>query len=155
MTPSKPIPSWLITAFLVVSVTGFADAAYLAAERSLGKVPPCSILNGCEIVTLSRYSTVAGIPIALFGALYYLSMIIATLVYLDNGAIRQLYLAAYITILGLLASVVLVGIQLFVLKAICIYCMFSALTSTILWFLGIMLLKYNHDQHSAHNRHTY
>lgn len=134
------IPRWLAVAFLVTSALGFLDATYLTVEHYRGVVPPCSIVSGCEAVTTSRYATVSGMPVALLGALYYLTILVLAVAYLDRRQSVWLRLAAYLTFVGLAASVWLVYLQLFVIKAICLYCLFSAATSTILWGLGITVL---------------
>lgn len=122
--------------FLIVSAIGFLDATYLTVEHYRGAIPPCSV-EGCEIVLTSAYSTVAGIPIALFGALFYLTVLILSLYFLDSKNAKALRAASYLTIPAFLTSLVLVYLQLFVLKNICQYCMVSAVTSTVLFIFGI------------------
>lgn len=126
---------------LGVSILGFLDAAYLSLEHFLGRVPPCSIVEGCEQVTTSVYSIIAGVPVALLGAVFYLTVLVLSIVYLDTKRNGPLTFAARLTIIGFVASLAFVYIQLFVIHAICIYCMFSALTSTTLFILGMMVLR--------------
>ena len=131
---------WYAIFALIVAGLGFADATYLAIEHFLGKVPPCSIIQGCDLVTTSQYATIFGIPVALMGALYYLAIIIAVIFFLDKKNVRLLVVLAKCSVAGLVASLYFVGIQFFVLHAICLYCFFSAATSTMLfigsaWFL--------------------
>jgi len=126
---------------LGVSILGFLDAAYLSLEHFLGSVPPCSIVAGCEQVTTSSYATIAGIPVALLGALYYLTILVLAIVYLDTKREILLRVIARLTIVGFVASLMFVYIQLFVIGAICLYCMFSALTSTTLFVLGMFVLS--------------
>lgn len=126
---------------LGVSILGFLDAAYLSLEHFLGRVPPCSIVEGCEQVTTSVYSIIAGVPVALLGAVFYLTVLVLSIVYLDTKRNGPLTFAACLTIIGFVASLAFVYIQLFVIHAICIYCMFSALTSTTLFILGMMVLR--------------
>lgn len=126
---------------LGVSILGFLDAAYLSLEHFLGRVPPCSIVEGCEQVTTSVYSIIAGVPVALLGAVFYLTVLVLSIVYLDTKRNGPLTFVACLTIIGFVASLAFVYIQLFVIHAICIYCMFSALTSTTLFILGMMVLR--------------
>ena len=127
--------------FLLVSVVGFADATFLTVEHYRGVVPPCSVVQGCERVTTSKFSTVASIPISLPGAVYYLVLASAALFFLDTKRQNALRYGAYLTFAGFGISLILAFIQLFILHAICLYCMFSAITSTILLILGILFLK--------------
>lgn len=148
---TKPLPSesflsdrkrrGLFFALLAVAPLGFLDSAYLTVEHFLNRTPPCSVLRGCETVTTSSYSVIFGIPMALMGALYYLAIILALVYYLDAKKAWVLKWVSRFTAVGFLFSLYLVYLQLFVLHAICIYCMFSALSSTALFILGVIVLK--------------
>ena len=131
----------LAIVFLVVSFLGFLDATFLAVETFLGKIPPCSITGGCESVLTSPYSKFLGLPVAVYGALYYLIIFIFAAYFLDTKKEKALKLAAKLTPLGLLASVYFVFLQAFVIKQYCPYCLVSAGTSTILFVLGLFIFK--------------
>lgn len=128
---------------LAASFGGFLDATYLAAQHYLGTTPNCSIFSGCGEVLTSSYATVAGVPLALLGALYYLAVFLTTILYLDSEDRRYLKLAALFTIVGFLASLALLYLQLFVIGFLCFYCLISAAASTILFALGITVLSKN------------
>ncbi len=139
--PSAFNPKRLVFALLAISPIGFIDATFLTINHYTGAIPPCSIVKGCEQVTTSVYSSVFGIPIALVGALYYLTVIVGLILYLDTRRAQILKLVAWFTTVGFVASLGLVFLQLFVIRAICIYCMVSAATSTVLFIFGIMVLR--------------
>lgn len=128
--------------FLVFSSIGFLDATYLTVEHYKGVIPPCTI-DGCEIVLTSAQSTIAGIPVALLGSMYYLLIVLLSVYVLDNKKDTILKKIPYITIFGFLGSIYFVYLQLFVIKNICQYCMISAGTSTLLFILGLILLYKN------------
>ena len=128
-------------AFLLVSLLGFLDASYLTIEHYRGVVPPCAIVSGCAAVTTSQYSLIFDIPVALLGTLYYPIILLSLITYLDTKQEIILKWVARCTVLGLLASVYFVYLQTFVIKAWCLYCLGSATTSTILFILGIIVLK--------------
>lgn len=135
--------------FPVLGAAGFADATYLTVKHFLGTTVPCSIVHGCEQVLTSQYSTVFGIPVALLGAFYYLAILILAVIYFDSHKPSVLKLLACLTPVGFLASLTFVYLQIFVIKAICLYCMVSATTSTILFILGmIYLAKEKHNSKS-------
>ncbi|MEK9183986.1 MAG: vitamin K epoxide reductase family protein, partial [Patescibacteria group bacterium] len=94
------------------------------------------ILDGCDTVTTSKYSAVAGMPVALMGAIYYLVIFILAISYLESKKDRLAFLISRFTIIGFLASLWFVYLQVFVLKALCLYCLFSALTSTALFAIS-------------------
>ncbi|MSU75405.1 MAG: vitamin K epoxide reductase family protein [Candidatus Magasanikbacteria bacterium] len=128
------------TIFLVLALLGFLDASYLTLQHYRGVVPPCAIVSGCEQVTTSQYSLIFGIPVALLGALYYLTILILSIAHLDTKRDTLLKYAAYFTACGLLASLWFIFLQAFVIKAWCIYCLGSATTSILLFIAGIIYL---------------
>ncbi len=129
-------PAWVPWLFLSVSLIGFIDATYLTIEHYLGNIPLCSLTSGCENVLTSQYSIVFGIPVALLGAAYYLLIFLSTIAYFDTKDSKILQAIAILTPIGFLMSVWFVYTQLYILKAICEYCMLSAATSTILFIGG-------------------
>ena len=126
--------------FLIAGALGFLDATYLTVEHYRGDIPPCTIA-GCEIVLTSGQSKILGVPVALLGALYYLTLLILAIAYLDRKNNLLIRLAAYGTIVGFALSGYFVYLQLFVLNAICQYCMISAGTSTVLFIIGMFILS--------------
>lgn len=139
--PSALIPKLLIWGLILVSLAGFLDATYLTAKHYLGTPIPCSILDGCDEVTTSQYSVIAGIPVALLGSLYYLTIFILSVAYADTKKEWFAYVASHLTAVGFLASLWFVYLQFFVLHALCLYCLFSAVTSTILFILGLCIAR--------------
>ncbi len=140
---SKPaaVSSWLVLAFFILAAIGFVDATYLAVEYFLGTPVSCSILKGCEEVTTSHYSKFFGQPVALFGSIYYLTVILLTAIYFETKKRLFFTFANILTLLGFLISMRFVYLQVFVIKAICIYCMASATSSTLLFALSIFSFK--------------
>jgi len=137
----RKIPSLIPWGMLAASLGGFLDATYLAAQHYLGTTPNCSIFSGCEEVLTSSYAAVAGVPLALLGALYYLAVFLTIILYLDSKDRRYLKFAALFTIVGFLVSLALLYLQLFVIGFLCFYCLISAGTSAILFVLGIVVLR--------------
>lgn len=137
---SQPLPSWLIWGFIIFSFSGFLDATYLTVSHYMGTELNCTILNGCGTVTASEYSLIAGIPVALLGCFFYLTMLIGSLVYLDTRHRFALKLISWLPFTGLAASAWFVYLQFFVIKALCQYCMLSAITSSLLFILAVITL---------------
>lgn len=141
MKPSKIIPKWIIFALVAVSVIGLADASYLTAKHYLGSPINCSIFNGCEKVITSPYSIILGVPVALLGVSYYFSFLLFTIFYLDTKREKILEFAARFSFVGIIASFWFLFLQIFIIKALCLYCLISAASSTILFVLGYIVLK--------------
>lgn len=125
----------IITA-LIVALFGFVDAVYLTIEHYRGDIPPCSIVEGCEQVLTSSYSALFGIPVSLVGAIYYLLILVCLFAFLDTK--RNIFLKGVrgLSTAGLLASLGFVYIQAFVIKAYCLYCLISALTTLVVFVLA-------------------
>lgn len=88
---------------------------------------------------------------ALMGALYYLAIILALVLYLDLRRDWIIKWTARFTTMGFLFSLYLVYLQLFVIKAICQYCMLSALSSTGLFVIGVLVLR-SLSMNNGHSR---
>lgn len=136
------MPKWLLFTFVIVGFLGFLDATYLTVEHYLGVIPPCYVADGCELVLTSEYATVAaGVPNSLLGSLYYLTITLIAIFFWDTRSKRALIVLGFLPIVGLMASVWFVYLQLFVIKAVCFYCMVSAILSAILFLASAYLLK--------------
>jgi uncharacterized membrane protein len=114
-------------ALVFISFLGLVDTLYLGLKR--GKPVACSLTSGCEEVLNSRFSAVAGVPISWFGFAFYLTVFSAGIfsVFGDDSLLRLIFWPA---LLGFVLSMVLVGVQAFVLHAYCQYCLGSALLMT-------------------------
>jgi len=113
----------------ILAFIGMIDALYLSLKRNAGPIP-CHVTHGCADVLTSKYSEVAGIPISWFGLAFYvttLSLAVFT-IYEDPEKPSGFPLKAifYFSGVGLIISALLVGIQTFILKAFCEYCLLSA-----------------------------
>ena len=133
----------LAVAIATFGFLGFADAGYLAAEHYIPLPLPCSLTQGCDVVLHSAYATVFGLPVALFGALYYLAVFIIAIHYLLDGMTKRklISLIAYLTGAGLVFSAFLIYLQGFVIRQWCLYCLGSATITTILFILSLLLLR--------------
>lgn len=130
----------LIFFFAGISFIGFVDATYLTVNHYLGNYLVCPINFECQTVLTSKYSTIFKIPISLFGSIYYLILfILATAAFLIKD--KLILWGAYLSPAGFLFSVYLMLIQFFVIKELCLYCVFSAIASSVLFILGILIIK--------------
>jgi uncharacterized membrane protein len=131
----------IIISFLIVAFIGFVDASFLAANHFSGVTPPCFITQGCDVVTTSAYAKIVGIPVSALGVLYYLSQLILMIYFVDKKDERVLPLIALSSAVGFGFSLWFTYVQVFLLKSYCTYCLFSGLTSTILFALGVVIWK--------------
>ena len=133
-------PKWLIPAVLAVGFLGFLDSAYLAIKHYQGVGINCVIFEGCDKVAASVYATIGNIPVATLGVFFYLSIIILAIAYWDTKSRQFLFIAAIMTFFGFAASLWFMYLQIFVIKALCTYCIASFASSTTLFGLGVFVL---------------
>ena len=122
---------------IIVAFLGFLDAAYLTILHYQETIPPCTV-GSCEAVLTSQFSTILGIPLALFGSGFYLSIIILCLLLLTS--FKKVFLISYYTLAvwGFVFSLFLLGVQALVLNAFCQYCLISVATSTGIFILAVL-----------------
>ena len=119
----------LFTLLLVLALLGLADSWYLFESAVTDTSLVCDIgtvLDGCNIVAQSPYSRVFGIPLAFFGVVYYALLLVLAGV---TAAVSKRILSRalwFLAIVGALASAIFVFIQVALIKALCIYCIGSA-----------------------------
>lgn len=114
---------WLLLALLCLP--GLAAASYLTYSHYAGQPTVCSGIGNCELVQTSEYSAIAGVPVALMGLLYFVALAAIALGRLLRAplAVEWAAPAAFSLALGGTAFVAyLTSIELFVLHAICIWC---------------------------------
>lgn len=135
------ISKWFLLGFIVFSSLGFLDATFLTVQHYNQDVLPCYIFQGCDKVTASKYSEISNVPVSLFGSAYYLFIFLVSIFYADTKNEKALRILFFFPIAGFAASLWFLFLQLFVIKAICLYCVISIVSSTALFILGLWALK--------------
>ncbi|HEY4633329.1 MAG TPA: vitamin K epoxide reductase family protein [Candidatus Limnocylindrales bacterium] len=115
-------------AIAIGAVIGLAIATYLLYTRLTGGIPACGGSSGCETVALSEYATLLGLPVALYGVGYSGLVLLLALAWWRTGD-RRAILAVYgLGFAGLLAVGYLTYLEIFVIGAICIWCVAYAVS---------------------------
>lgn len=127
---------------LVFAVVGLAVSAYLAFEKLSGVVGPCLVGSGCDTVNSSQYSSVLGIPVALFGLAWSATAVVASLAWWRSGDRRPLYLLYAGGLVGLLFELYLVYLQLFVIRAVCSWCVVYGATVVVGWLVAVVAVTH-------------
>jgi len=110
-------------ALLALAVLGALISAYLTWTHFAGLTPVCTGSGeGCETVQSSRYASVLGIPVALLGLIAYGGLIFSTALWRETG----IYLGFLISLVGTLFSAYLTYLEIFVIGALCQWCLASA-----------------------------
>ncbi len=128
---------------IALSIVGLVDSSYLAWLKFAHQESRCIAgLGDCFSVNTSRYSTLNGIPVAVFGMVGYL--VILALLFLEsrkgfwetNAGIAEFGA----TLFGVLFSAYLTYLEIAVIHAICPFCVLSAISMLILFILSIVRL---------------
>jgi uncharacterized membrane protein len=104
---------------IAVALAGLLLAGYLTRAHYGDSSVACPIGGGCETVQESEYAEVAGVPVALLGLGAYAVML--GLVAWDTPTARLG--AAMLALVGLVFSMYLLALQLFVIDAVCVWCL--------------------------------
>jgi uncharacterized membrane protein len=138
-------PSFARMALVLLALIGFFDATYLALERLIPSSMLCPTGGGCEIVAASEYSVLLGVlPVAYLGVIGYCFLFGLGMAWLYREQLLGIPLVKLIlpfSAFGLGFSGYLVALQLFVIQAICFWCMLSALIQLVIF--GIILFEWH------------
>jgi len=134
-------PSTLIIVLLLCALAGFADSAFLTARHLQGIIPPCGGFGSCDQVLTSRFASIGPVPVAAFGMGYYGMVLVLLVAFFDTSDRRFAHWAAWVVTAGMLGTLYFLSVQLFVLHAICPYCMLSALLTTTMFILSVRFMR--------------
>ena len=140
-TANSILPKVLVIAIIALALIGFADSTFLLAKRISGTHIPCFITTGCDEVAKSPYAVIFGVPLSLLGVIFYLGIGLITLLYADTKNLLFAKLIFPATLIGFLCSCYFLYVQKFLIGSFCIYCIGSAITSTLLFLLGILVYR--------------
>lgn len=129
----------LLSGFLVMlAIIGIMDAGYLTWEHYQGIIPPCaagSWFPDCGKVLTSSYSLLFGIPLALLGLIHYsLEFVVFSAALLTRKRWARVA-AVFLGTAGFAMSLYFVYLMVFVIGALCKYCLLSAIISAVIFFV--------------------
>lgn len=134
-------PAWQVWALPVLAVVGLAVAGYLAYVEMRDVPAVCGPVGDCNAVQQSEYALLMGfLPVGLLGVLGYLAMLAAWLWgHFGRGALARWARLALLgfTLFGTLFSLYLTCLELFVIRAICAWCLTSAAIMAVLFLLSV------------------
>ena len=127
----------LRAAAAALALAGLAIAIYLTVLHYDHSAPVCvGGGGGCEKVQSSDYAELMGIPVALIGAVGYALIGLSLLVPGDAGR----FAGALLGLVGVGFSLYLTYLELFVIDAICQWCVASAVVMVVL--AGLTLVRF-------------
>lgn len=132
----------LVAASLLLSVVGIAIGSYLIWVHYDIDALVCGT-GGCEQVQLSEYATIGDIPIAIFGTAMYGAMLLLAVgrLLLPAQSLPLSAAALAITFAAFAYSAWLTWLELFEINAICQWCVGSAIVTTLLFIVEIVIFR--------------
>jgi uncharacterized membrane protein len=128
---------------LALALFGVADAFYVAHASYTGQpLREFIIIEGANTVLNSPHARIVGMPLSYFGLVYYSYMFgLAALLAFDPSSRGLRFGALLYTAMGVLSSIYFMYIQLNFIQAVCVYCLFSAVTTLLLLIAAISHFK--------------
>jgi uncharacterized membrane protein len=133
-----------LDALIALSAFGVGIGTYLTYVALAPNVEAfCTGVGDCNRVQQSEYAHVAGIPVAILGLAMYVALLALTLArragmqpFGGDGTILRTWTFA-LAFAGMLYSGYLTYLELFVIDAICVWCVGSAVVVTVIAALSL------------------
>jgi uncharacterized membrane protein len=128
----------------LVALAGVFVSLYLTLYK-LGYIGTLACAVGsCEKVQTSKWATFLGFPVGAWGVSYYIGVLAMALAGLtprlaESRTLSRILIA--VTAVGLLFSLWLTYLELFVIDAICQWCVISAILATLLFVFSCLDLR--------------
>ena len=130
-----PRESTLRLAAALLGLLGLAISIYITIAESGGGSAVCVAGGtGCKAVAESDFSELAGINVSVLGIFGYLSILATTAIRGDLGRAGGLLFS----LIGVGFSAYLTYLELFVIDAICQWCVASAVVMTVLFVVCLL-----------------
>ena len=131
-------------AIALLALVGLFIALYLWLH-ALGYGGPLKCGTGaCDTVQSSPQAVQLGIPVAFYGVVGYLALLIVALIALRPSALtdrKWTLLLVGLSTVGVVFTVYLTYLELFVIHAICRWCVGSAVVITAIWIVALAALR--------------
>lgn len=129
-------PEWIVAA---LAAFGLLLTGYLTAVAWWGESAAfCTAGSGCDVVQQSRWSTLLGVPMALWGFVLY--ALIGFVALQRSGRLRRWKRLWTLSLVGVLISLYLTVVGLAALDAVCVWCMLSFATLVAI-FVAVVLRR--------------
>jgi uncharacterized membrane protein len=120
-----------------VALAGLLVAAYLASVELSGSTAACGPIGDCNAVHTSTYARVVGIPVGVLGVVGYVAILGCWLAGRSRAARATARIAQVVLAMaGTIFSAYLTFLELFVIGAICAWCLASALSMAAILVLA-------------------
>lgn len=134
----------LLWAPVVLSGLGIYISGYLVTKRFTGGSLACSRWAQCDVVNNSVYSQIYGVPVCVVGLAGYLLLLALALAALWTTGCTQrriLLLSLVLSVGGVGFSVYLTYLEIYVIEALCTWCVASAIVITLLAVITAVTIR--------------
>jgi uncharacterized membrane protein len=131
---------WASIAFTVI---GLAVSIYMTVFKLTGNERMCVGNGGCSTVNASPYADINGFPVAAVGVLGYLAILAVLVLEVKGGRIfrKNATLINFgMALTGFLFTLYLIYLEIFVIKALCPFCVTSQVAMIVLFILSLIRL---------------
>lgn len=121
----------------ILGLGGFLIAKYIRDHKTKNTRLVCMRGFDCHAVVHSDYSKFLGMPNELLGMLYYFFISVSGIFLFFIPHISPVFalILRVVSLSALLFSLYLIGVQIFIIKKVCSWCLISALISTLIFLL--------------------
>ncbi len=141
----------LVFAFIGMAIASY-DVIGIYNNWLLWCPPP---IDGCNTVAYSPDGRIFGVPIGVYGLIFYLIMFaFATLLAFGSSSRRLRLVVLLYAVIGVLFSIYFFYLDIAFIRAFCIYCLISAILTVLLLIYAIAHFKAQADGHrlTTHNK---
>ena len=131
----------------VLGICGFLVARHIHEHKKAENAPlVCPVGFDCNAVVHSDYSKFFGIPVEILGMFYYAFVSLAYFILIFGAEKMPATIVGLLVIISLVAflfSLYLIGVQIFVLKKGCSWCIVSSIVSAAIFILTIFAYDFS------------
>jgi len=130
----------LYWAALAAATVGLLVSIYMTIYKLTNNDAMCLGSGGCSYINASRYSEVGGFPVSAIGMIGFLALMGALLLekrfqfFAENGPMLEFGMS----LMGVLYSIYLTYLELYVIRHICPFCVTSAIAISLVFILSIV-----------------
>ena len=125
------------TWILILSLLGIAVSGYLTWIHYSGQPIYCGGSSSCELVNNSRFAFLGPIPVALLGLGAYVTILLLSLIPPREDRQWPAQLIFGVSLIGVIFQLYLSYIEVFVLHAICYWCVSSQIIILLIFILSL------------------
>lgn len=133
-------------AIVLLAFAGFFVARHIHKEKKAVRPLVCPVHFDCDTVVHSDYSKFFGVPVEVFGMIYYGLLFFSYVIISFLPEVLPIIFVEFMVLTSISAflfSLYLIGIQIFVLKKACSWCFVSAFICILIFILTLLAYDFS------------